>query len=453
MAPLSYRPLLAPLRSYAVARRLFMDGTETPRSFLEQCLGTIEEREADVRAFVALDIPAARRAADAATHRYRAGRPLSSVDGCPVGIKDIINTADFPTQMNSPIYRGWQPSWDAACVYALRQGGAVIVGKTVTTEFACGDSGPTRNPFDLGRTPGGSSSGSAAAVGSGMLPAALGTQTRASTIRPASYCGAFGFKPSYGALNLQGVHPVAPSLDHLGVIAGSLDDCWSIASHISTMVGGAAGSPGLVGPATLPLPAPLRRIAWLKTAGWHEIDDLTRTEFEGFLSSLRGCGVDVLSADNNPKIADFDGSLDGADELAREITAFEMRSPMASYLDRYPDKLGNAIQQYLALSDRLTIDDYRQRLRRRGALRAALAELEGIDLFVTLASSGPAPLGLESTGSRSFISPWTLLGGPSLSLPLCVAAGLPVGIQIMAPPGEDARLVGFAAWIVDSVAR
>ena len=172
------------LPSFSSSVSQFRDGGDTPRAYLERCLETIAAREPDIRAFVCRDDKNARAAADRATARYQQGRPLSPVDGCPVAVKDIIETADLPTQMNSRIFEGWQPNRDAACVYALRQGGAVVLGKTVTTEFATAASGPTRNPNDLTRTPGGSSSGSAAAVAAGMTPVALGTQTAGSILRP-----------------------------------------------------------------------------------------------------------------------------------------------------------------------------------------------------------------------------------------------------------------------------
>ena len=209
------------LASFARAVPYFMSGARTPREFLEQCLETLVAREPTVKAFVTLNLDAARAAADLATARYRAGRPLSIVDGCPVGIKDIMDTSDMPTQMGSALFAGWQPRYDAACVQAMRHGGAVIVGKTVTTEFACGGPGATTNPFDATRTPGGSSSGSAAAVGAGMLPVALGTQTQGSTLRPASYCGVVGFKPTHGALTMAGVHPISTTHDHLGVLGAT----------------------------------------------------------------------------------------------------------------------------------------------------------------------------------------------------------------------------------------
>ena len=200
--------------SFARAVADFRDGTRTPRAFLERCLKTIATRDRTIKAFVTLNAAAARKAADASTRRYKAGRPLSPVDGCPIAVKDIIATADMPTQMNSPIYKGWRPKADAACVAALRQAGAVIVGKTVTTEFAIGRSGPTRNPFDTTRTPGGSSSGSAAAVACGMVPPPS-TQTQVQAA-----CGLLrrvGFKPTYGALHTGGIHLLStPTRRHRG---------------------------------------------------------------------------------------------------------------------------------------------------------------------------------------------------------------------------------------------
>jgi len=227
--------------SFVRAAADFRDGRTTPRRFLERCLEAISRHDRTIKAFVTLDARGARKAADAATRRYEQARPLSPVDGCPIAVKDIIATADMPTEMNSPIYRKWRPKADAACVMALRRAGAIVIGKTVTTEFAIGRSGPTRNPFDPTRTPGGSSSGSAAAVACGMAPAALGTQTVGSVLRPAAYCGVVGFKPTHGGLPTGGIHLLSPTSDHLGVIAATVEDAWLVASQISV----AAASPGI----------------------------------------------------------------------------------------------------------------------------------------------------------------------------------------------------------------
>ena len=223
---MTYDPADAPLMPFNSALAAFQEGTSSPRAFLETCLEAIEAREADIRAFVTLNVEAAREAADRASSRYRAGTPLSPIDGMPVGIKDVIETRDMPTGMGSPLFEGWQSAGDAACITALRETGAVVLGKTVTCEFAAIHPGETRNPHDGARTPGGSSSGSAAAVGGGLVPAALGTQALGSIIRPASYCGAYGFKPTLGAINRLGVHDHV-SQSCVGTLGASLADCWT----------------------------------------------------------------------------------------------------------------------------------------------------------------------------------------------------------------------------------
>ena len=247
----------------------FRSGADSPRQFLERCLAAIEAREADVGAFVHYDAASARRQADASTARWHAGKPLSPIDGMPVGIKDIIETADFPTEMGSPLYAGWRSERDAASVVALRAAGAVIVGKTVTTEFAATEPRGTRNPLDPARTPGGSSSGSAAAVAAGMLSVGIGTQVVGSILRPASYCGVVGFKPSLGAINRGGSHDGLSQSCH-GALAASLSDAWQVVYEIAVRAGGDPGFPGLDGPPSPPAPVQPRRLALLETEGWAE---------------------------------------------------------------------------------------------------------------------------------------------------------------------------------------
>src|SRR6267142_851533 len=276
--------------SFARVSAAFREGRATPRTFLELCLGAVRRHEKSIQAFVTLDQRAARKAADAATRRYKAGRPLSPVDGCPIAVKDIIATADMPTQMNSPIYKGWRPKSDAAAVAALRQAGAVIVGKTVTTEFAIGRSGPTKNPWDTTRTPGGSSSGSAAAVACGMVPAALGTQVVGSILRPASFCGCVGFKPSVGGINRGGSYDYF-SQSCTGVLAASLEDAWLVARRRARRAGGDPGYPGLQGPSDPPAAIRPRRLAVLETAGWNAATPEARDAFEAALARIAAAGV------------------------------------------------------------------------------------------------------------------------------------------------------------------
>ena len=282
-----YDPRTAHYLSFAEARADFAAGRDTPRAYLERCLEAIARLEPTVQAFVRRDEEAAREAADAASARWRAGRPLSAIDGMPVAIKDCYDVAGMPTEVGSRLFEGdVAAALDAAHVAALRQGGAIIVGKTTTTELTMALPAPTWNPWDLTRTPGGSSSGSAAAVAASMLPLATGSQVRGSTIRPASICGIVGFKPTYGALNRYGGFDPSPSLNHLGILAGTLSDAWQAAHWIAATVGGDPGYPALAGGAELPAARRPARLARQYTYGWRETDEASKAEFEAFLRRL-----------------------------------------------------------------------------------------------------------------------------------------------------------------------
>ncbi len=435
------------LVSFTDASAHFTTGRLTPRELLERCLEAIDSRDGVVKAFVVLNAQAARKSADESSRRYKFGTPLSVVDGCPLAVKDIIATNDMPTQMNSSIFEGFQPRHDAAAVSALRTGGAIIVGKTVTTEFAISRSGPTTNPFDQTRTPGGSSSGSAAAVAAGMVPVALATQTQGSLLRPASYCGAVGFKPTINTLHTGGIHPLSPTCDHLGVIAGSLDDAWRIASHISLAI----GSPGLLSGAApdLPPPAAPRKLIRLYTRGWAEVDSETRDAFEGHISSVEAAGVQISSRDNNPVIAALERDLDAHVDDALAIVAYEMKWPYEDYIDRFGTSVGTRIHELVTRALSMTVTDYRQLLCRRANMQAVVQRLAGeYDGFITLAASGPAIKGLEFTGSRTFQVYSSWLGLPAFTLPLLEVAGLPVGVQLLGFADGDGALCARAHWML-----
>src|SRR5712691_6382661 len=280
------------MRSYLTHASQFASGAEDPRDFLEACLANLNTWEPKVGAFVNLNIEGARQAADRATARWRAGAPLSAIDGMPIGIKDIIETADMPTEMGSPLFAGWRSQKDAASVAALRAAGAVIVGKTVTTEFAVTEPRGTRNPWNLAHTPGGSSSGSAAAVAAGMISAGLGTQVIGSTIRPASFCGCVGFKPTVGALNRQGSHDYQ-SQSCTGILAATLPDAWQVAHEIAQRVGGDAGTPGLTGPSKAPAPKQPHRLAFLETSGWPLATEGARRCMDDALRKLSSAGIEI----------------------------------------------------------------------------------------------------------------------------------------------------------------
>lgn len=438
--------------SFAGALPDIVSGRRTPREFLERCLEVIAAREKTVKAFVTLDAKGARKAADAATQRYKAGKPLSPVDGMPIAVKDIIATAGMPTQMNSPAFKGWQSGQDAACVAALRQGGAVIVGKSVTTEFAFGFSGPTTNPFDPARTPGGSSSGSAAAVGAGMVPAGLGTQTQASTLRPASYCGAVGFKPTLGALHTGGIHPLSATCDHLGVLAATLEDAWRVVSQVSLGIG-SPGNPFLSGAgAQPPPPRKPRKLIRLYTRGWTEIDSATNDAFNSTIAALEAAGVEIASSDNNAAIAKLEQELDGGMEDAIAIVTYEMKWPYEDYVARFGNVIGKRIRDLMEQVRKMTPADYERllanRRRVRELVRMALLDADGC---ITLAASGPAILGLEYTGSRTFLICGSWLGLPAFSLPLLQVNGLPLGVQLLGAPDGDGALCAVANWFMKNL--
>ena len=440
--------------SFADAVADFKSGRQTPRDFLERCIDNVNQYESRVKAFVTLDRKAARKAADESTKRYKAGKPLSMVDGCPVGIKDIMATKDMPTQMNSPAFKGWQSGQDAACVQALRQGGAIVFGKTVTTEFAIGFSGPTTNPFDPKRTPGGSSSGTAAGVGSGMMPVGLGTQTQGSTLRPASYCGAVGYKPTIHALNLSGVHPLSATHDHLGIIGATLADVWRVASQISLGI----GSPGygfLNGAGeNLPLAVQPQKLIRLYTRGWTEIDSNTEEAFDAAMEAFKQAGVQIVGKDDDARIAAFEAALDRDVDTALDIVGYEMKWPFVDYIERYGDQIGKRIHGLIERAVKMTPAEYVANLEKRRAIRdqcRRLANELGADAYVTLASSGPAIVGHEFSGSRTFIVPGSWLGFPAFSLPVLQSEGLPFGLQLLGLDHQDGNLCSTAHWVMQTL--
>jgi Asp-tRNA(Asn)/Glu-tRNA(Gln) amidotransferase A subunit family amidase len=434
-------------RPYLKAEQAFTASADTPRAFLERCLAVVDQREGDVGAFVVIDSEGARRCADESTARWRAGKPLSPIDGMPVGIKDIIETIDMPTGMGSPLFTGWRSDRDAASVKALREAGAIILGKTVTTEFAATQPGPTHNPWDLSRTPGGSSSGSAAAVGCGMVSAALGTQVIGSIIRPASYCGCIGFKPTVNRLNRGGSHDYM-SQSALGVLGADLADTWQVAREIAARAGGDPGHAGLDGPATLPEPARPIRLALVRTAGWPSASAEAKDALSAGCDRLVASSVEICSGDDDPRLAEFETAISGAQALSRRINAWESRWPLNTYRDRDFAKLSRHMQERLVQSEAMSQDEYQSTLDERNSVRAAHAALaDRYDAIVSLSAPDCAPVGLASTGDATFAVPASLLGAPAVSLPLFRLGHLPLGLQIIGFPGCDAALFGLSRWV------
>ncbi len=444
-APDAMTPVLRP---YLPATADFASGKDSPRAFLERCIAALDAWEPRIGAFVTLNLPEARAAADRATARWRAGEPLSPIDGMPLGIKDIIETADMPTENGSPLFAGYRSERDAASVAALREAGGVIVGKTVTTEFAATEPRGTRNPWDPARTPGGSSSGSAAAVGAGVLPVGLGTQVIGSTLRPASFCGCFGFKPTVGALNRGGSYD-GLSQSATGMLAASLPEAWQVAFEIVKRAGGDPGFPGLYGPATPPAPARPRQLALLETDGWAEASPGAKAALEDALGRLTQAGIAIATRYDHADIAAAETAVHGARELSFDINAWESRWPINTYSRRDASKLSQSMRDRLVAAEAMTIEDYRgmlaERQRRREDYGALAREF---DACITLTATGAAPIGLGSTGNPVFVIPGSMLGVPAISLPVLSDGGLPLGLQLLGFADRDATLFSCAGAVL-----
>ena len=438
-------------RSFSKAREAFGDGQDTPRALLERCLERIAARDGDVKAFVHLNAEGARMAADAATKRYRAGQAQSLIDGMPIAIKDVLETADMPTGFGSPIYDGWRGGRDSPCALALRQAGAVLVGKVVTTEFAATEPGATRNPHDLKRTPGGSSSGSAAAVADGMVPVAIGTQVIGSVLRPASFCGIVGFKPTLGALNRYGMSDIY-SQNCLGTLSNNLEDAWAVCHEIASRVG---GDPGFVPFQGGPKPAPAERphcIAVLETGGWPKADEESKNAFRAAIERLATAGIRLIDRRSSKRVERLEQTIVDAREISRLICAYEALWPFGELDYRKVAGLSKAMQDRVADGRKISADEYLVLLGRREEMRAALRALIGeVDVFATLSSPGPAPIGLQSSGDAVFNVPFTALGVPVVSLPLLKSAGMPLGFQLGGFPHRERALSAAAAFVVKTV--
>jgi Asp-tRNA(Asn)/Glu-tRNA(Gln) amidotransferase A subunit family amidase len=442
------------MRPFLEAAQNFRSGADTPRKFLERSLEALNVWEPKIAAFVTLNLDGARAAADGSTARWASGSPASPVDGMLIGIKDIIETADMPTQMGSPLFAGWRSQKDSASAAALRAAGAIILGKTVTTEFAMSHPfGATRNPHDLSRTPGGSSSGSAAAVGAGIVTAALGTQVIGSGLRPASYCGAFGFKPSVHGINRTGSHD-PQSQSCTAIIAATLEDTWQVAYEIVVRAGGDPGWPGLVGPDRVPAAKKPRRLAMLETAGWTTATDEAKRALAAAIERIKAAGIEVVDRHNHVIVDALEADIADAMALSMKFSDWEMRWFIRSLAGRDIEKLSPAVRERFQIADKLTIADYREALVARDEIREGYNELAAdCDGCITLAASGAAPVGIQSTGSPLFAVPGSLLGAPALSLPLMQAEGLPLGLQFIGFADRDADAFAVSAHLCSVLAH
>jgi Asp-tRNA(Asn)/Glu-tRNA(Gln) amidotransferase A subunit family amidase len=437
------------LLSASEAARLIRGGTISSEQFVEACLARVREIDGQVQAWAFLDADHALAQARAADEWRLQGRPTGALHGVPVGIKDIFDTADMPTENGSVLYAGRTPSRDAAAIAMLRAAGAVIMGKTVTTEFAYFSPGKTRNPHNPEHTPGGSSSGSAAAVAAGMVPLALGSQTNGSTIRPAAYCGVVGFKPTHGLISRRGILPLSRTLDHVGLFARSIDD---IALLAAQLVGYDERDPDTRPRARIPFvevaaeepPLP-PMFAFVKTPYWERVDEDTK---EGFAELIEQLGEQVEEIELLPSAID-------AWELHRTIMEAEMAANLEREWDKGRDRLSEQLRVQLERGRNVRAIDYQRALSRIAPIHESFIELfeQRYDAILTPAATGAAPKGLSSTGDPVFCTLWTLCGMPAISLPLLQSANeLPLGVQLVGPRDGDARLLRTARWLAARVA-
>jgi len=389
------------------------------------CLERIAQREREVHAWAWLD---AEQALAQARERDREA-PRSALHGVPVGIKDVIDTADMPTEYNSPIYRGHQPKWDAACVALLRRAGCVILGKTVTTEFANNHPAQTRNPHNLQHTPGGSSSGSAAAVGDRMVPLALGTQTGGSVIRPGAYCGVAACKPSFGSINRAGLKFVSESLDTIGVFARTVSELAPLL-HV------------LTGRAIAPSASGKPRIGFCRTPRWRDADGETQANLDRAAQQLAKAGA---------RIVDFElpkGSQAMFDRHSA-VMGYESARALAFEYTRFPEQISQTLRPRLEAGWRVTREEHDEvRGIARTCRRQLADQLREFDFLLTPSAPGAAPASLASTGDPVFNRAWTLFGVPCVTLPFGKAAnGLPLAIQLVGPMDRDMELLAWSYWV------
>jgi Asp-tRNA(Asn)/Glu-tRNA(Gln) amidotransferase A subunit family amidase len=436
--------------SAGTGARLVREGVISSEQWVGACLERVREVDGGVQAWAFLDPVHALAQARASDDLKMSGGSIGPLHGVPVGLKDIIDTADMPTENGSVLHAGRTPSRDAAVVTMLRAAGAVIMGKTVTTEFATRHPGKTRNPHNPAHTPGGSSSGSAAAVAAGMVPLALGSQTTGSTIRPASYCGVYGFKPTHGLIPRHGMFQLSRTLDHVGLFARSVDD---IALLLEELAGHDERDPDSRPRARVPYRAvaaeepPLPPMfAFVKTTRWKDVDADAQEAFAELVSDL-GARVEEV---------ELSAVADEALRWQEAISGAEMARNLAREWETGRDRLSAALRSRVERGRAVPAIDYLHALASLSELHASFTEMfkQRYDAIVTPTASGTAPIGLESTGEPTFCATWTLCGMPALSVPLMHGAnGLPLGVQLVGPRHGDARLLRTARWLVAHVER
>lgn len=431
------------LLTAAEAARLIRDGQVSSEELVQDCLDRIAAIDDTVQAWAHLDPGYALEQARQSDEHRRSGAPIGPLQGVPVGVKDIFDTFDYPTEYGTPIHAGRKTTEDATAVARLRQAGAVVLGKTVTAEFAVLSPGKTTNPHDATRTPGGSSSGSAAAVAAGMTPLALGTQTNGSVIRPASYCGVVGYKPTFGLISRHRVLRTSRNLDHVGVFARTVEDAALMAQcmigidamDLDTQI---LPCPDLLAKVSEEPPMP-PRFAFVKGPAWDQCDASTQAAYGELVDAL-GERVEEV---------DLGGVYDEVFQWLRFVMEADIAKNFAETYRLHADQFSTVLSDIIERGRKVHAVDYSLGLDRQDMFaKAFYALFAEFDAIITPAATGEAPVGLDSTGNPACATLWTFAGMPSMTLPLLQGeAGMPLGVQMVAARGDDARLFRNASWL------
>lgn len=421
-------------------------GQISAEELVQACLQRIDEVEADVGAWQHQDPELALEQARQADLARRSGRATGPLNGVPVGIKDIIDTADYPCEYGTVLKQGRRPPDDAFLISRLREAGAIILGKTVTTELAVYAPGKTRNPHNTAHTPGGSSSGSAAAVAAGMVPLSVGTQTNGSVIRPASYCGVFGFKPSFGGISRSGVLSQSKPLDTVGVFTRDLEDAALIADVLMVYDSGDRSMRPQARPQISGLVAtepPLEpRLAFVRTPVWDLAEESTKNAFRELIENSNR-RIDIVDMP-----AEFEGAIDDL----RHIMHVDLARSYDRYYQQGKDRLSDKLVEIIESGHSILACNYQDAIERIEMYNLLLNQIfDDYDAILTPSTTGEAPLA-DTTGDPAFCSIWSLCGVPALNLPLFEGLNkLPFGAQLVGQRGDDARLFRTARWLLNQL--
>jgi Asp-tRNA(Asn)/Glu-tRNA(Gln) amidotransferase A subunit family amidase len=439
----------ANLLSALEAREAIEEGILTSVELVEACFERIDEVEESIGAWAYLDRETALEQARQADNFRRRGLPLGALHGLPVGIKDIIDTSDYPTERGSVIYQGRTPTTDATLVSLLREAGAIILGKTVTTELAVYTPGKTRNPHNTEHTPGGSSSGSAAAVAAGMVALSVGTQTNGSVIRPASYCGVYGFKPSFARISRSGIMTQSKPLDTVGVFARSLEDLALISDVLMRFDSQDSDMKPVAPPCIAGVMAedvPVNpHFAFVRTPMWGQVEQSTKDGFRELIDSVNEENSVIID------VVDLPAQFGDIYKDHRNIMETDLAASFAKEYRDSKSQLSAELCEMIERGQKVLATEYNASLSKIKDYSEYLNDFfDEYDAILTPSTPGAAPAGIDNTGSPIMNTIWTSCGNPVINLPLLQNLdGLPVGVQIVAGKGDDARLFRTSRWLLE----